>query len=122
MDLGPELTVIPDVIPGGSPVALRKTDAVGRLWPPPALPKPAFVEVFQQIINGLNEQIALVDKDWAILAVNPAWTRTAELYGYDALRPGTNYLEFCRARAGEGHSPAGLAVNGIEQMDRLGEP
>ena len=41
------------------------------------------------------EQIALADDGWTIVAVNPAWTKTAALYGYDQLIPGTNYLAFC---------------------------
>ena len=82
----------------------------------------AFVDVFQQIINGLPEQIALVDEHWNILAVNDAWTRTAALYGYHALTPGANYLTFCEDRALEGHKPAEIAANGIRMMDRNSEP
>ena len=75
---------------------------------------PSFVETFQQIINGLPEQIALIDEDWIILAVNPAWTKTAAFYDYGELSPGADYLAFCekvavaRAHAGryrrQGHS------------------
>src|SRR4051812_45280415 len=65
-----------------------------------------FVEVFQALIDALPEQIALVDDQWTILAVNPAWTQTAALYGYELLRPGANYAEFCAAKAGEGHNAA----------------
>ena len=78
---------------------------------------PTFVDVFQQLINGLPEQIALLDEDWNILAVNEAWTKTAALYGYSALQPGTNYVEFCRDRAKEGHDAARPAVEGIMQID-----
>jgi two-component system NarL family sensor kinase len=80
-----------------------------------------FVETFQQIVNGLREQIALLDDQWTILAANPAWTRTARLYGYDALIAGTNYLEFCSARANEGHTPARLVADGIREMERSGD-
>ena len=83
--------------------------------------QPEFLALFQQVINGLAEQIALVDDRWTILAVNDAWVRTAALYGYSTLQPGTNYLEFCKERAAEGHSAAGLAAAGIEKMDSGGE-
>lgn len=83
--------------------------------------RPAFVDVFQQIIDSLPEQIALVDENWTILVVNPAWTQTAALYGYDSLIPGTNYLAFCEARAMEGHTPAGIVAGGIREMERSGE-
>jgi len=76
-----------------------------------------FIGVFQKLIDALSEQIALVDEDWNILAVNPAWTRTAALYGYQALRPGTNYAKFCEARANEGHNAARPAVEGIKAID-----
>jgi len=76
-----------------------------------------FVDVFQKLIDALPEQIALVDEHWNILAVNPAWTRTAALYGYQALCPGTNYSTFCEARANEGHNAARPAVDGIKAID-----
>jgi len=79
--------------------------------------EPTFIDVFQQLINGLPEQIALLDEGWSILAVNDAWTKTAALYGYSALQPGTNYVEFCRDRANEGHEAARPAVEGIMQID-----
>jgi two-component system, NarL family, sensor kinase len=76
-----------------------------------------FVEHFETLISALPEQIALVDEQWTILAVNPAWTRTASLYGYEALRPGTNYAAFCKDRADEGHNAARPAVDGISEID-----
>ena len=84
--------------------------------------RPEFVATFRQIISGLTEQIALVDEDWKILAVNPAWIKTAAMYGYDSLTPGTDYLAFCDARAAEGHRPAAIAVDGIRAMERNGDP
>jgi two-component system, NarL family, sensor kinase len=84
-------------------------------------PDLAFVGGFQQLINGLPEQIALVDEHWTILAVNSAWIKTAALYDYSALQPGTNYLDFCRARSAEGHAPAGLVVAGIDRMVAEGD-
>jgi signal transduction histidine kinase len=84
--------------------------------------QPGMTEAFQQIIDGLPEQIALVDEQWIILAVNPAWTKTADLYGYDELRPGANYLAFCEARAAEGHKPAEMAANGIRKLESSSEP
>jgi signal transduction histidine kinase len=84
--------------------------------------QPQFVETFQQIIDSLPEQIALTDDRWMILAVNPAWSKTAALYGYDALTPGTDYLAYCEARAAEGHTPAAIVARGIREMERNGEP
>ena len=76
-----------------------------------------FVETFQQLIDALPEQIALLDERWTILAVNPAWTRTAAVYGYETLGPGANYASFCREKVAEGHNAARPAVEGIDQID-----
>jgi signal transduction histidine kinase len=83
--------------------------------------QPDFVETFQQIIDGLPEQIALVDESWTILVVNPAWTKTAASYGFDGVLPGCNYLHFCEWKATEGNTPAQLVVDGIRGMERSGE-
>ena len=50
-----------------------------------------------------------------------AWLRTAALYSYDDLKPGTNYLGFCTDRAKEGHKPAALVADGIRRMLRTGQ-
>jgi signal transduction histidine kinase len=76
-----------------------------------------FVDIFEKLIDALPEQIALVDEHWGILAVNAAWTKTAALYGYEALRPGTNYATFCRAKVNEGHEAARPAIEGIAEID-----
>ena len=122
MEPGSELPVQFRRPAGESPEESRPDDRAGQEFPPHGVQvQPSFVEVFQQIINSLSEQIALVDDRWTILAVNEAWTKTAAVYGYDELSPGTNYLEFCEARAREGHKPAKLASDGIRMMDGTGE-
>ena len=75
-----------------------------------------FIEIWQSLVDGLPEQIALLDADWNILVVNDSWTTTAELYGLFALMPGTNYLEFCRTKAMEGHAPARETVEGLSEI------
>lgn len=116
MKLDLEYQVIPD-----QPLVDSSEGGKGFIAIPAAGPRPAFVETFQQIVDGLPEQIALVDEDWTILITNPAWVQTASLYGYDALVPGTNYLRFVEAKAIEGHAPAGITADGIRDMERSGE-
>ena len=102
------------------PVGAPPADSLATLRAPSlqcATAQPEFVGIFEQIVNGLPEQIALLDENWAILAVNDAWTRTAALYGYHALRPGTNYFEFLLERMAEGHSSAAPVVEGIAAME-----
>jgi two-component system NarL family sensor kinase len=101
---------------------LGKSDTLPTLLVPTQGPKekPDFVGVFQKLIDGLPEQIALLDDEWQILAINKAWVKTAALYGYSALRPGTNYFEFLRDMATLGHNAAKLVVEGILDMARGG--
>ncbi|QIK95971.1 sensor histidine kinase [Sphingomonas sp. HDW15A] len=77
---------------------------------------PAFLDLFQRVVDGLPEQIALVDEKWHIIAVNEAWTAAAKVYGYE-LAPGADYLGFCEARGREGHKPTRIAAAGIRAMD-----
>ena len=81
---------------------------------------PDFVGVFQKLIDGLPEQIALLDSDWQILAINKAWEKTAALYGYQELKAGTNYFAFLRDMAAIGHNAAKLVVEGILDMAQGG--
>jgi two-component system NarL family sensor kinase len=76
----------------------------------------AFTDIWQHLVDGLTEEIALLDEDWTILLVNRSWARTAELYGHFSIVPGTNYLEFCRKLAGEGLQVAQEVVAGVEEI------
>jgi signal transduction histidine kinase len=49
------------------------------------------IDIFQKLIDGLPEQIALLDAKWNVLAVNGAWAETARINGFDELQPGSNY-------------------------------
>src|SRR5688572_19765548 len=59
-------------------------------------------DMWQHVVDGLTEQIALLDEDWTILVVNESWAKVAELYGHFEVVPGTNYLQFCRKMADSG--------------------
>jgi len=75
-----------------------------------------FADMWQHVVDGLTEQIALLDEDWTILVVNQSWAKVAELYGHSALLPGTNYLTFCRELAATGLGIAIDVVAGIEEI------
>ena len=77
----------------------------------------ALTEMWQHLVDGLTEQIALLDEHWTILVVNRSWARVAELYGHFVLGPGTDYLQFCRKQAEDGLEIARDVVAGIEQID-----
>jgi len=77
---------------------------------------PGPTDIWQHLLDGLTEQIALLDEDCNILLVNRSWARTAELYGHFFLIPGTNYLEFCRTIAAKGLQVARDVVAGLEEI------
>ena len=79
-------------------------------------PLQSFIGTFQKMIDGLPEQIALLDEDWKIVLVNEAWTKTAALYGFQTLGPGADYFRFCSDRGFEGHQSAGAVAKGIREM------
>src|SRR6185436_18697117 len=57
----------------------------------------------QAMIDDLGEQIALVDENWKIVAVNRAWTKSLDAEDLRLpLRKGDNYYAFVKAIAGRG--------------------
>ncbi|WP_410971736.1 hypothetical protein, partial [Salmonella sp. SAL4437] len=41
----------------------------------------ALADMWQHVVDGLTEQIGLLDENWKILVVNRSWAKVAELYG-----------------------------------------
>ena len=67
------------------------------------------------IFGSLYAQVATLDRDGVVIAVNEAWTRFAEQNGGDAARVsvGVNYLDVCRGAAGTGDQTAHRALEAI---------
>ncbi len=82
----------------------------------PAAEPAAFADMWQHVVDGLTEQIALLDEDWTILVVNQSWAKVAKLYGHSAFMPGRDYLESCRKKAADGLGIARDVVAGIEEI------
>jgi len=76
----------------------------------------ALASMMQQLINDLPEQIALLDNQLRILAVNQAWSRACVGQGYLNVGVGDSYGEVCAARAAEGYEPAALAIEALRDM------
>lgn len=76
--------------------------------------------MFHELVEGLPEQIALVDRDWTILAINPAWHHATTEYGYAGILPGGNYLQFCHELSGKGHVGAASTETAIAEMEQSG--
>ena len=108
----------------GTKAGQLKWEDAEQAAPPPPLPSldlastqpAALLDMWQHVVDGLTEQIALLGEDWTILVVNKAWAHVAELYGHFALIPGTDYLQFCREMADSGLDIAIDVVAGIEEI------
>ena len=74
-------------------------------------------EVLNQLAEGFNEQVAIVDEHWTILAVNGAWRHMIHVAGYPELTPGTNYRDFLETFVAAGHQNAIAVSNGIKAME-----
>ena len=84
---------------------------------PTAIAFAAFTDVWQRLVDGLSEQIALLDENWTILAVNQSWARQAALYGPTAFMPGASYMESARDMiAAHGLQIGTDVVNGMEEI------
>jgi PAS domain S-box-containing protein len=68
------------------------------------------------IFGSLYGEVVALSREGAILAVNEAWSRFAELSGGDpsSMAVGANYLAVCRRAAASGDSGAAKALKAIE--------
>jgi signal transduction histidine kinase len=72
----------------------------------------------QAMIDDLGEQIALVDENWTILAVNRAWTKSLDAEDLRLpLRVGDNYYAFCKSIADRGNKEGMIVLEGLKQID-----
>jgi len=77
-----------------------------------------FAPIFEKLIEGLPEQIALLDENWIVLAVNESWTSTALSLGYHDLLPGCDYRAYCVRKAEEGHEAPAAALAAIAGLEK----
>lgn len=78
-------------------------------------------EAFNQaVLNSLEAQIAVLDRNGTIIAVNEAWQRFARQNGGEEFLAktgvGINYLEVCRRAQGAGAEGAQEALAGIQAV------
>jgi two-component system NarL family sensor kinase len=81
------------------------------------LPHANHVGIFQQMIDGLSEQAALIDaSNWTVLAVNDSWERASAINGFTRLGPGNDYFREVGKLAARGHNPARTALTGMAEI------
>jgi len=71
------------------------------------------------ILNSLPANIAVLDMNGVIQAINDEWRRFAEVSGNPPacfVGPGVNYLEVCRRAAADGSADAEKALAGIQDV------
>ncbi|HEX4799805.1 MAG TPA: histidine kinase [Sphingomicrobium sp.] len=76
-----------------------------------------FTETVNDLVQGFSEEVAIVDADWTIIAVNDAWQQMVRVAGYPELVCGTNYRDFLTTFASKRHSPAIAVLNGVHEID-----
>jgi two-component system, NarL family, sensor kinase len=75
----------------------------------------AIAASMQPLIDDLPEEIAVLDDDCGILAVNQAWMKSAAKYGHGDLLPGCSYRDFCVSRAAD-YEPAARTLAGLDEI------
>lgn len=70
----------------------------------------------QQVIDGLNEQVALIDEDGIILAVNAKWRREVEKQAHYGLRISRDYDAFIASLAESGDRGAGIILDAFRAI------
>jgi two-component system NarL family sensor kinase len=75
------------------------------------------VGIFQQLVDGLPEQAALVDAETGtILLVNDAWRQSVISNGYSNMGPGNNYFDEVAVLAEAGNVPARLFLPALKEI------
>jgi two-component system, NarL family, sensor kinase len=69
------------------------------------------------LADGLVEQVAILDRNWTLLAVNQAWTKAAIDGTCADLTLGSSYLKFCDRLVGQGDAEARLTATALRSID-----
>ena len=77
----------------------------------------ALAQTLAELVRGFSEQLAVVDEDWTIVAVNDAWKQMINVAGYPELRPGTNYRDFLQTFSRRGHENAIAVMKGVNAIE-----
>ena len=72
----------------------------------------------QNIIDGVNFQIAVLDEQGLIIKVNKSWLKFAHTHGLvgDSSWKNVNYLDICKRSCDSGDADAGLVRDGIMRV------
>jgi len=70
----------------------------------------------EQVLASLRQEIAILDREGTIIAVNEAWKEFSRANGDGADWVDTNYLDTCRAAASAGDSTAMRALSGLQSV------
>jgi hypothetical protein len=74
------------------------------------------LESIQSAFDVLSSQVALLDLDGVIIAVNKAWRDFSEQNGGAGDYVGDNYLEVCRRSASDGSRDAARGLAGLTRV------
>jgi signal transduction histidine kinase len=78
----------------------------------------ALAFALQHLIDDLPAQVALLDENCKIIAVNLAWTHEMQKLGYTGVAPGDDYRAVCERHAADGYEPAIRATVALGEIAR----
>ena len=96
--------------------SLAWPEVVRRRGDSPAEDTP-FRKVLTQLAQGFSEQVAIVDENWTIIAVNDAWRQMVRVAGYPELGPGIDYRDFVKSFVIRGNENAVAILQGVNAID-----
>lgn len=74
------------------------------------------IRALKRSIEGLPDQTALLDPDWRVLAVSPAWARQGETGEVRAVVPGDDFHALARLWVVEGKRNAEVLLTAVENL------
>lgn len=86
--------------------------------PPVELARAAALAAMQQVIDDLPEQIALLDDQCVIQAVNRSWSETMKKLRYAGVSPGDDYRQVVSKYAATGYEAAIKAQAALDEIAR----
>ena len=74
------------------------------------------VRALKRSIEALPDQTALLDPDWRVLAVSPAWARQGQTGEVQAVVPGDDFRQLARLWVAEGKRNADVLMAAVESL------
>lgn len=102
--------------PGSAQLLDRHPERLPRLRLVGALQAARDEGTIQRLIDGLPEEVAVVDRDWNIVAINDAWHKASVRANTPSLLKGGNYYHFCESNLGRPGFESRTLLDALEDV------